>query len=199
MKLKFEKNGLIPVVTQDYYSNEVLILSYMNQEAYDKTLESGELYYYSRSREVLWKKGETSGNTQTLISLTLDCDQDALLAKVVQKGAACHTGNRSCFYQTVLKSEHKAFELQDLITVIDERYSNPSKQSYTSYLFNEGKEKILKKIGEEATEVVIAAMANDKKAMIYEIADLVFHGLVLMRQEGLTIEEIIEELAFRSK
>lgn len=190
--MKFE-NGLIPVITQDVNTKEVLILSYMNEEAYQKTLDEKVLYYYSRSRQMLWKKGETSGNTQDLISLTYDCDEDALLAQVKQKGLACHTGEMSCFHNPLI-GEKKIGILNDLMTLIKERKEHPKEESYTNYLFDKGLEKILKKIGEESSEVIIAAMSGKKDDLIYELADLVYHSLVLMANEGIELDEIEKEL-----
>lgn len=193
--MKFTK-GLIPVITQDYYTKEVLILSYMNEEAYEKTLKEKQLYYYSRSRQTLWKKGETSGNTQELISLTADCDSDALLAIVKQKGSACHTGEKSCFHNKVIPGDNKDIILS-LVSRIAQRGQNPVEGSYTNYLLNAGKEKILKKIGEESSEIIIASMSDDKKETIYEIADLIYHTLVLMNFDDIHLQEILDELKKR--
>jgi phosphoribosyl-ATP pyrophosphohydrolase/phosphoribosyl-AMP cyclohydrolase len=198
MKIKFDEKGLIPVVTQDANTGQVLILSYMNEEAYKKTLEEECLYYYSRSRQALWKKGESSGNTQTLISLSMDCDGDALLAKVIQKGPACHTGQGSCFHNLLLGQEQSDI-VSTVIETIEDRKTNPVEGSYTNYLLEKGKEKILKKIGEEASEVIIASMANDKEELIYELSDLVYHSLVLMASEGVTKDDIFKELENRHR
>ncbi|MCH4888522.1 bifunctional phosphoribosyl-AMP cyclohydrolase/phosphoribosyl-ATP diphosphatase HisIE [Acidaminobacter sp. JC074] len=193
--VKFE-NGLIPVITQDYNTKEVLILSYMNEEAYKKTLDENALYYYSRSRNQLWKKGETSGNTQELICLTYDCDGDALLAQVIQKGPACHTGNTSCFFNDLLGT--KATDVvSDVFDVIKDRKVNPKEGSYTNYLFDKGLEKILKKVGEESSEVIIAAMSKNKEELVYELSDLLYHSLVLMENEGVSLEDIKRELSKR--
>jgi len=190
--IKFE-DGLIPVITQDYNTKEVLILSYMNKEAYKKTLDEKVLYYYSRSRKELWRKGESSGNTQELISLTYDCDGDALLAQVIQKGPACHTGERSCFHNSLI-GEKKVDVLYDLLDVIKDRKKNPKEGSYTNYLLDKGKEKILKKVGEESSEVIIASMADNKSELIYELSDLVYHSLVLMVSEDIELDDIALEL-----
>ena len=190
--IKFE-DGLIPVITQDYNTKEVLILSYMNEEAYMKTLDEKVLYYYSRSRKELWRKGESSGNTQELISLTYDCDGDALLAQVIQKGPACHTGEISCFHNPLI-GEKKVDVLYDLLDVIKDRKKNPKEGSYTNYLLDKGKEKILKKVGEESSEVIIAAMAENKSELIYELSDLVYHSLVLMVSEDIELDDIALEL-----
>lgn len=199
MNIDWNKNKLIPVITQDYETKAVLILSYMNQEAYEKTVATKDLYYYSRSRQKLWKKGETSGHTQVLKRLSLDCDQDALLAEVIQKGPACHTGERSCFFNTIYENDCDDMIITKLIKRIDERYKSPQEKSYTNYLFEKGREKILKKIGEEASEVIIASMAKQKDNMIYELSDLLYHSLVLMRYENILIEDIFTELERRFK
>lgn len=199
MNIDWNKNKLIPVITQDYETKAVLILSYMNQEAYEKTLTTKDLYYYSRSRQMLWKKGETSGNTQILKRLSFDCDQDAILAEVIQKGPACHTGSQSCFFNTVYENDCDDMIISKLIKRIDERYKSPQEKSYTNYLFEKGREKILKKIGEEASEVIIASMANKKDEMIYELSDLMYHSLVLMRYEGIFLNDIFSELENRYK
>jgi len=190
--VKFE-DGLIPVITQDYNTKEVLILSYMNEEAYKKTLDEKILYYYSRSRKELWRKGETSGNTQELISLTYDCDGDALLAQVIQKGPACHTGEISCFHNPLI-GEKKVDVLYNLLDVIKDRKKNPKEGSYTNYLLDKGKEKILKKVGEESSEVIIASMADNKSELVYELSDLVYHSLVLMVSEDIKLGDIALEL-----
>jgi len=198
MNLKFDK-GLIPVITQDFDTKEVLILSYMNEEAYKKTLDEGQLYYYSRSRKTLWKKGETSGNTQELITLKFDCDADALLAQVKQKGPACHTGEVSCFHNTLIEKEKDYDVLKALNLLIKDRKNKPVEGSYTNYLFEKGKEKILKKVGEECSEIIIAAMANKEDELIYEIADYVYHLMVLMVNEGIEVSDIKDELKKRYK
>lgn len=197
MMIKYDENGLIPVITQDVLTKEVLILSYMNQEAYEKTLEEGALYYYSRSRQALWKKGETSGNTQQLISLTVDCDQDALLAQVIQKGPACHKGTTTCFEEPLLGRKQEQV-LKSLMKTIEDRKINPT-EGYTNYLFTEGKDKILKKVGEESAEVIIASKNNDQKELICELSDLIYHAMVLMVNDGISLNDIMLELKHREK
>ncbi len=199
MKLKFNKDGLIPVVVQDVYTNEVLMLAYMNQEAFDQTIETKEMVYYSRSRQTLWKKGETSGNVQFLKSLSYDCDEDTLLAKVEQKGVACHTGKKSCFYRDIVSDETVSNEtiLPELFKVIKQKQETPD-GGYTNYLFDKGVDKILKKVGEEASEVIIASKNNNEET-IYEISDLFYHLLVLMVNNGIELSEIFKELSSRRK
>jgi phosphoribosyl-ATP pyrophosphohydrolase/phosphoribosyl-AMP cyclohydrolase len=198
MKLNFNKDGLIPVVVQDVYTNEVLMLAYMNQEAYDKTLEEQMMYYYSRSRQTLWKKGETSGHLQYLKELKYDCDEDTLLAKVKQIGPACHTNNRSCFYRSVTSQERSSDHiLEELFTVIQNKKENPD-GGYTNYLFDKGVDKILKKVAEETGEVIIASKNNNQET-IYEISDLIYHLWVLMANQGIELSDIYEELQSRRK
>jgi phosphoribosyl-ATP pyrophosphohydrolase/phosphoribosyl-AMP cyclohydrolase len=200
-EFKLNSDGMIPVVVQDYKTNEVLMMAYMNEEAYNKTLETGRMTYYSRSRDELWVKGLTSGHYQYVKVLAIDCDSDTLLAKVKQVGAACHTGNRSCFYQTLVQKEYddtnplKVFE--DVFNVIKDRKVNPKEGSYTNYLFDKGIDKILKKVGEEATEIIIAAKNPDKEEIKYEISDFLYHVMVLMAEKEVTWEEITKELARR--
>lgn len=197
--IKFDSNGLIPVVTQDFNTKEVLILSYMNEEALLKTLDTNVLYYFSRSRKKLWKKGESSGNTQELIKLVYDCDGDALLALVIQKGPACHTGKKSCFYNILMESNKKNYNsiINDLYLLIKNRKTNKKEGSYTNYLFEEGKDKILKKIGEEASEIIIASKNNSKDELIYEMCDFIYHSFVLLVNDDVTIEDILKELVNR--
>lgn len=199
--LKLSSDGLIPVIVQDYKNNEVLMMAYMNEEAFNKTFELGCMTYYSRSRQQLWVKGETSGHYQYIKKLSVDCDNDTLLAKVAQVGAACHTGNRSCFYTEIASKEYNetnpAVILNRDFEVIMDRKANPKQGSYTNYLFDKGIDKILKKCGEEATEIVIAAKNPDSEELKYEIADFLYHMMVLMAQCGLTWEDITEELANR--
>lgn len=197
--IKFDEKGLIPVVTQDYFTRDVLIVSYMNEEAYLRTLEEATLYYFSRSRNELWKKGQTSGNTQELISLKYDCDGDALLAVVKQKGPACHTGKSSCFHNTVIGKNDESHILRKLYGVILNRKENPIQGSYTNYLFEQGREKILKKIGEESSEMIIASMAENKAELIGEISDFIYHTMVLMVNDGIKIKEVLSELENRHK
>lgn len=196
--LKFDKEGLIPCVVQDFYTNQVLTVAYMNQESVEETLKTKQMTFYSRSRQELWRKGETSGNTQELVELVADCDQDALVAKVIKAGPACHTGSESCFTAPLYQDEEKkAFSVADLYQLVLDRKVNPQEKSYTSYLFAKGNEKILKKIGEESTEVVIGAMKESKEETTYEIADLIYHLLVLMANNEIVPAEILEELSKR--
>ncbi len=200
-EFKRNEDGLIPVVVQDYKTNQVLMVAYMNEEAYDKTVRTGQMTYYSRSRKSLWLKGETSGHFQYVKSLMLDCDKDTILAKVEQIGAACHTGSYSCFFRELVKHDyHEGNPLTVLMedyAVIAERKKNPREGSYTNYLFDKGIDKILKKIGEEATEIVIAAKNPETGELKYEISDFLYHMMVLMVEQGLTWEDITEELARR--
>lgn len=198
---KLNSDGMLPVVVQDYKTNEVLMVAYMNEEAYNCTVETGKMTYWSRSRNELWIKGDTSGHYQYVKSLSADCDNDTLLAKVSQIGAACHTGKYSCFFNEVLKKEYndtnplKVFE--DVYGVIADRKVNPKDGSYTNYLFDKGIDKILKKLGEEATEIVIAAKNPNVNEIKYEISDFLYHMMVLMVEKGVTWEEIMAELANR--
>ncbi len=198
---KTNEKGLIPVIVQDYKTNEVLMLAYMNAEAYEKTLLTGKMTYWSRSRNSLWIKGETSEHFQYVKELFLDCDSDTLLAKVKQVGAACHTGNYSCFFTEIFKSEYEEKNvknvLEDVFNVILDRKTNPKPGSYTNYLFDKGIDKILKKCGEEATEIVIAAKNPDHEELRYEIADFLYHMMVLMADTGLAWEDIMRELKSR--
>lgn len=194
-------NGLVPVIVQDYKTNEVLMLAYMNEEAYNCTVSTGRMTYYSRSRKELWVKGETSGHYQYVKSLSIDCDDDTLLAKVKQIGAACHTGSHSCFYRDLVKTE---WEVEDNTNILEKIYAtvmdrkvNPKEGSYTNYLFTKGIDKILKKCGEEATEIVIAAKNPDKSEIKYEIADFLYHVTVLMAECGIDWKDVFEELANR--
>ncbi len=196
--IKFDEKGLVPAIVQDYYTKEVLTLAYMNRESLEITLKEKKTCFYSRSRQELWLKGETSGNYQHVVSIKYDCDGDALLIEVTKDGPACHTGEESCFYNSLFESEdYSGFTAEKLYKLIEERKTNPSEKSYTSYLFEKGIDKILKKVGEEATEVIIGAKNNDNEELKYEIADLYYHTLVLMIEQGLTIQDIKEELAKR--
>ncbi|MGM0165844.1 phosphoribosyl-ATP diphosphatase [Enterococcus sp. AZ135] len=195
-ELKFDEQGLIPVIVQDAESNEVLTLAYMNQESYEMTLKDQLMTFYSRSRKELWRKGETSGNYQHLVSLKLDCDQDALVAKVKKDGPACHTGTESCFNE-ILYGEDQQATVDALYQLVKGRKEVPQDGSYTSYLFEKGAEKILKKVGEESTEVVIGAMKGDRSETVFEISDLVYHVLVLMVEMGIDLAEVRQELANR--
>lgn len=200
-EFKLNSDGLIPVIVQDYQTSEVLMLAYMNEEAFHTTIAMGKMTYYSRSRKEQWTKGETSGHYQYVKSLTLDCDKDTILAKVSQVGAACHTGNPTCFFTELIKKEYlsknplKVFE--EVYNVIADRKENPKEGSYTNYLFDKGIDKILKKVGEEATEIVIAAKNPEPEEIKYEISDFLYHMMVLMVETGITWEEVVEELSQR--
>ena len=200
-EFKLNSDGLIPVVTQDYQTNEVLMVAYMNEEAFDQTISTGKMTYFSRSRQKLWINGETSGHFQYVKSLTIDCDNDTMLAKVKQIGAACHTGNRSCFFTELVKKEYDDTNpltvFQDVYDVIMDRKSHPKEGSYTNYLFDKGIDKILKKCGEEATEIVIAAKNPDAEELKYEISDFLYHMMVLMAECGLDWNDVVKELAHR--
>ena len=197
-ELKFDKDGLIPAIVVDSVSKEVLTLAYMNKESLKITMEKNLTCFYSRSRQELWLKGETSGNYQHVVSITADCDKDALTVVVEPDGPACHTGAVSCFYNDVYQNpDKKNFSLDALIKLIEGRKIEKTEGSYTTYLFEKGLDKILKKVGEECTEVIIAGKADDKKETIYEIADLTYHVLVLMIQMGISLEDIHKELASR--
>ena len=199
--LKKNSDGLIPVIVQDYTTNDVLMCAYMNEEAFHATINCGKMTYYSRSRQELWMKGETSGHIQYVKELTADCDFDTILAKVSQVGVACHTGNPSCFFNEIVKKEYieknplKVFET--VYNIIEDRKNNPKEGSYTNYLFDKGIDKILKKVGEECTEIVIAAKNPDPEEIKYEISDFLYHVMVLMVEKGVTWEEITQELAQR--
>lgn len=196
--LKFDANGLIPAIVQDHYTREVLTLAYMNAETLALTIAEGRTVFYSRSRREIWRKGETSGNVQRVVSITADCDRDALVVEVVKDGPACHTGAESCFFDPVYVSEElKQFTWQGLYDLIEGRKIAPQEGSYTSYLFDKGLEKILKKVGEESTEVVIAGLKQDKAETIFEISDLAYHVLVLMIELGISVEDITKELEKR--
>lgn len=200
-QFKTNEQGLIPVIVQHYKSQEVLMLAYMNQEAFDHTIKTGKMTYYSRSRQCLWTKGETSGHYQYVKFLTIDCDLDTLLAKVDQVGAACHTGNPTCFFQPLAGNDFdetnplKVFE--SVYDTIVDRKEHPKEGSYTNYLFEKGIDKILKKVGEEATEIVIAAKNPNPEEVKYEVSDFLYHVMVLMVERGITWEDIIRELADR--
>ena len=198
MELKFDDKGLIPAIVQDHYTKEVLTLAYMNAESLALTIAEGRTVFWSRSRQELWRKGETSGNVQRVVSITADCDADALVVEVVKSGPACHTGAESCFFNPVyLSSELKAFSWQGLYRLIEGRKTDPKEGSYTSYLFDKGLEKILKKVGEESTEVIIAGSKRDKEETVFEISDLAYHVLVLMIELGISVEDITRELEKR--
>lgn len=197
--IKFDENGLVPAIAQDINTKKVLMLAYMNKESIERTLEEKVAVYYSRSREELWKKGETSGNIQNLKGMSYDCDGDSILLTVEQVGVACHTGEYSCFFNQVVAADDKEDILQALYSLMKERKENPVEGSYTNYLFKEGIDKILKKVGEESAEVIIASKNNDKEEMTYEISDLVYHTLVLMVEQGVEIDDIKLELEKRRK
>ena len=197
-ELKFDAQGLIPAIVVDAKTKKVLTLAYMNRESLAVTMEKGLTCFWSRSREELWLKGETSGNYQHVVSITADCDKDALVVMVEKDGPACHTGADSCFNDLVWESDERhEFSLEGLIKLIEGRKTEKKEGSYTTYLFEKGLDKILKKVGEESTEVIIAAKAEDKKETIYEIADLAYHVMVLMIQAGISLEDIHDELASR--
>ena len=197
-ELKFDEKGLIPAIVVDAYSGKVLTLAYMNRESLARSMETGLTCFWSRSRGVLWTKGETSGNFQHIVNIMADCDRDALTVLVEKDGPACHTGSDSCFGELVYEStERHAFSLDMLMDLIVDRKLHPKEGSYTTYLFEKGLDKILKKVGEESTEVIIAGKAEDKKETIYEIADLCYHVMVLMVQMGIEPDEIRRELASR--
>ncbi len=196
--LKFDERGLIPAVVQDYHTGQVLMVAYMNREALEKTVATGETHFYSRSRQRLWHKGETSGNIQKVKEIFYDCDADTLLVQVLPQGPACHTGARSCFYRTVGGDEKTAGSILDeLAAVIADRKENMPEGSYTTYLFEKGLDKILKKVGEETAEVIIAAKNPGSGELVYETADLFYHLLVLLEEKGVTLESIWQELAKR--
>lgn len=200
-EFKLNSDGMIPVIAQDYKTNEVLMMAYMNEQAFQTTLETGKMTYWSRSRNELWTKGMTSGHFQYVKSLTIDCDNDTILAKVSQVGAACHTGNRTCFFKELVKKPYDDTNplsvFQDVYDVIQDRKLHPREGSYTNYLFDKGIDKILKKVGEECTEIVIAAKNPDPVELVYEISDFLYHVMVLMAERGLKWEDITKELARR--
>ncbi|GIO24554.1 bifunctional phosphoribosyl-AMP cyclohydrolase/phosphoribosyl-ATP diphosphatase HisIE [Oceanobacillus sp. J11TS1] len=191
VEIKYNENGLVPAIVQDYATGEVLTLAYMNDIAFTKTLESGETWFYSRSRQELWNKGETSGNKQIVKKISVDCDQDALVIQVQPLGPACHQGTTTCFDTTLFESEKPLFSMiNELSNKIKDRKENPQEGAYTTYLFNKGLDKILKKIGEESTEVVIGAKNRDKEELTNELADLLYHSLVLMEEQGVSTKDI---------
>ena len=197
-ELKFDENGLIPAVVVDSITKKVLTVAYMNKESLKITMERGLACFYSRSRKELWLKGETSGNYQHVVSITADCDNDALTVVVEKDGPACHTGTDSCFTNPLYQSEELSeFSMQGLYDLLVGRKTDRPEGSYTTYLFDKGLDKILKKVGEECTEVIIGAKNNDKKETVYEIADLAYHVMVLMVEMGISVEDIHRELASR--
>lgn len=197
-ELKFDEKGLIPAVVVDAISKKVLTLAYMNRESLEISMEKELTCFWSRSRNELWLKGETSGNYQHIVSITADCDKDALVVMVKKDGPACHLGTESCFENPVFKSDNRSeFSYEGLMKLIQGRKTQRKEGSYTTYLFDKGLDKILKKVGEESTEVIIAAKAQDKKETVYEIADLAYHVMVLMIEAGISLEDIQRELASR--
>jgi phosphoribosyl-ATP pyrophosphohydrolase/phosphoribosyl-AMP cyclohydrolase len=215
-RLKWDASGLIAAVLQDYHSKEVLMLGYMNRESLKKTLDSGEVWFWSRSRQELWHKGDTSGNVQKVVDIQLDCDRDTLLVRVEPAGPVCHTGKYSCYFESVYSRAEKGESTKDaetstyspsdrfailneLESLIAERELERPEGSYTTYLFDKGVDKILKKVGEEASEVIIAAKNNDADELRYESSDLIFHLLVLLRERKLPLDEVLRELAGRHK
>ena len=196
-KLKFDEKGLIPAIVVDAATNQVLTLAYMNEQSLKISLEKKLTCFWSRSRQELWLKGETSGNYQHIVSITADCDYDALVVKVTKDGPACHLGAESCFHNPVLGEEQAPFRLEGLYDLLMDRKATLPEGSYTTYLFQKGLDKILKKVGEESTEVIIAGKAEDKAETVYEIADLTYHVLVLMAQMGISVEDVKKELASR--
>ncbi|MBC6680133.1 bifunctional phosphoribosyl-AMP cyclohydrolase/phosphoribosyl-ATP diphosphatase HisIE [Zhenpiania hominis] len=198
MELKFDEKGLIPAIVQDYYSKQVLTVAYMNRESLDITMKEGYTCFWSRSRQELWRKGETSGNRQKVVSITADCDQDALVVEVIKDGPACHTGAESCFFNEVYQAEDETpFSYEGLYEMIRGRKTQPKEGSYTTYLFDKGMDKILKKVGEESTEVIIAGTKQDKEETIFEIADLAYHIMVMMVEQGIEMKDVTAELAKR--
>lgn len=195
-RLKFDEKGLVPAVVQDYYTKKVLTVAYMNRESLEISMKEGKTCFFSRSRNKLWRKGETSGNYQHIVSITGDCDSDALVVEVVKDGPACHLGTDSCFNDTLYLGERNAFSLDGLFELIKGRKTNPKEGSYTTYLFEKGLDKILKKVGEETTEVIVGAK-NSKEEAVFEIADLTYHVFVLMAQMGIELSDVIDELAKR--
>ena len=197
-KLKFDEKGLIPAIVVDGTSGDVLTLAYMNRESLEISIKEERTCFWSRSRQELWRKGETSGALQHIIDITADCDYDSLVVKVNKDGPACHTGAESCFHNLLWESENNhAFTMEGLMDMLRGRKETPKEGSYTSYLFDKGLDKILKKVGEESTEVIIAGKAEDKAETIYEIADLAYHVMVLMLELGISLDDVKKELASR--
>lgn len=195
-ELKYNDQGLIPAIVTDARTGKVLMLAYMNRESLDITIKEELTCFFSRSRNELWRKGETSGNVQQVVSIATDCDKDTLLINVIPAGPACHTGNESCFFNTILENA-APFTVQGLYDLIIGRKIDKKEGSYTTYLFEKGRDKILKKVGEEATEVIIGGKADDKAETIYELADLMYHALVLMADMDITVDDVMKELASR--
>ena len=197
VELKFNSNGLIPAIVQDHISKKVLMLAYMNKESLEITIKEGKTCFYSRSRQCLWRKGETSGNTQQVVSIRTDCDRDTLLIDVIKAGPACHTGSETCFFEDIVAPEQEDFSYENLYKMLVGRKVEKKEGSYTTYLFEKGTDKILKKVGEECTEVIIAAKGGDKAETVFEIADLLYHIMVMMIDAGITLDEVTAELAKR--
>ena len=196
--LKFDEKGLIPAVVVDTYSKKVLTVAYMNKESLQISMDEGRTCFWSRSRQELWRKGDTSGNVQHIVSITADCDRDALTVEVIKEGPACHLGTESCFSDLVyVNPAYSQFSMDGLFEMLEGRKANMPEGSYTTYLFEKGIDKILKKIGEECTEVIIASKDNDKKETIYEIADLYYHVMVMMVEMGIDVDDVLRELASR--
>ncbi|MBR5122513.1 MAG: bifunctional phosphoribosyl-AMP cyclohydrolase/phosphoribosyl-ATP diphosphatase HisIE [Anaerotignum sp.] len=196
--LKFDEKGLIPAVVVDTYSKKVLTVAYMNKESLQISMDEGRTCFWSRSRQELWRKGDTSGNVQHIVSITADCDRDALTVEVVKEGPACHLGTESCFSDLVyVNPAYNQFSMDNLFEMLEGRKANMPEGSYTTYLFEKGIDKILKKIGEECTEVIIASKAEDRAETIYEIADLAYHVMVMMVEQGISLEDVRKELASR--
>lgn len=197
-ELKFDENGLIPAIVVDAHSKKVLTLAYMNRESLEISIKKELTCFYSRSRKELWLKGETSGNYQHIVSITADCDNDALTVAVEKDGPACHMGNDTCFTNPVFQSDNRSeFSMDGLYSLLEGRKENMPEGSYTTYLFQKGIDKILKKVGEESTEVIIAGKDNDKKETVYEIADLAYHIMVMMVEMGISVDDVRRELASR--
>ena len=196
--LKFDMNGLIPAVVQDYFSKQVLTVAYMNKESLEISMKEGRTCFFSRSRQQLWRKGETSGNTQEIVTIKADCDLDALVVEVIKKGPACHTGSESCFFNPVYQNENQQdFSIEALYQLLAGRKTEPKEGSYTTYLFQKGIDKILKKVGEECTEVIVAGKGGDREETIFEISDLMYHVMVLMVEMGIAPKDVFAQLASR--
>ncbi len=196
--LKFDMNGLIPAVVQDYFSKQVLTVAYMNKESLEISMKEGRTCFFSRSRQQLWRKGETSGNTQEIVTIKADCDLDALVVEVIKKGPACHTGSESCFFNPVYQNENQQdFSIEALYQLLAGRKTDPKEGSYTTYLFQKGIDKILKKVGEECTEVIVAGKGGDREETIFEISDLMYHVMVLMVEMGIEPKDVFAQLASR--
>ncbi|MBR0120719.1 MAG: bifunctional phosphoribosyl-AMP cyclohydrolase/phosphoribosyl-ATP diphosphatase HisIE [Clostridia bacterium] len=197
IELKYNSDGLIPAIVQDHFTKKVLMLAYMNAESLEISIKEGYTCFYSRSRQELWRKGETSGNKQKIVSIRTDCDKDTLLIDVIKNGPACHTGSESCFFNNIVESDDEQFSYENLYKMLVGRKIEKKEGSYTTYLFEKGIDKILKKVGEECTEVIIAAKGGDKEETVFEIADLLYHITVMMIEQGITIDEVTAELAKR--